>query len=173
MRLRPSSDGLRHAGTRSPFRVRAVGGALAGLALAAAACGGGGSPSAQQPAATTSTTAPPINAATVTINGQTVAVPREANNLPANGRVATGQNVIWTAQGFLPAWLFAAVGQPIVFTNLSSQPVTIKCVPLDVSFAVAPGKSYSLTPTAGIDQFQYSADSGHYFGKAQVGIFDQ
>jgi hypothetical protein len=149
-------------------------GSLAGLAILATACGGAGTPSAQGPTTTTSTTAPPINTATVTINGQVVAVPHEGAGTSANGRIATGQNVIWTAKGFLPAWLFANAGQPIVFTNLSDQPVTISTIPLGIApFTVAPGKSYSLMPTAGVDQFQYSTDHGHYWGKAQVGIFSQ
>jgi hypothetical protein len=149
-------------------------GTLGTLALLAAACGGSGTPAAQGPTTTTSTTAPPINTATVTINGQTVSVPQEGAGTSANGRIATGQNVIWTAKGFLPAWLFANAGQPIVFTNLSNRSVTISVIPLGIPpFTVAAGKSYSLMPTPGVDQFQYSTDHGHYWGKAQVGVFSQ
>ena len=149
----------------------AVGCASAALAVLAAACGGG-APSASPKAGTTTSTAPPLAAGSVIVNGQTVTVPTEANGAQITPNIATGQNVVFTKKGFLPAWLFAATGQPITFTNLSSSPVTIRCVPLSQpAFTIQPGKSFSFVPTAGIDQFEYITSQG-FHGKAQVGVFD-
>ncbi len=154
----------------------AVASAVVALALTASACGGssGGSPTASASRQTPGTTlAPAITTPTVMVNGQSVTVPREANGLAISSHFATGQNVVWTAKGFLPAWLFAAKGEPITFTNLASSPVTITLIPLmQPSFTIQPGQSHTMTPPAGIGQFEYRTSTG-FHGKAQVGIFDQ
>jgi hypothetical protein len=109
------------------------------------------------------------------VNGKSVTVPTEANGMAVEQHISTGQNVVYTAKGFLPGWLFAGAGKPITFTNLSSKPVTIEVPPTtNPSFTIQPGGSYTLTPSpAGIDQFQYRTSNDHYWGKAQLGIFDQ
>jgi hypothetical protein len=164
---------------RFPRRARqlaTVGGCLVALAVVVSACSSSTPPNAAASGAvSTTTTAPAITSVTVIVNGKSVTVPTEANGIPIEQHISTGQNVVYTAKGFLPYWLFAASGQPIVFTNLSSKPVTIEVPPTEnPAFTIQPGQSYSLTPEpSGIDQFQYRTANDRYYGKAQVGIFDQ
>ncbi len=156
------------------WRRRAASCALVGVALLAAACGGGGSSSPNKAAAKgATTTAPPLKSATVIVNGKSVTVPTEANGMAVEQGISTGQNIVFTAKGFLPGWLFAAKGEPITFTNLSSRPVTITCPPMLIpAFTIQPGEAHTITPTPGIDQFEYVTPQG-FHGKAQVGVFDQ
>ena len=115
-------------------------GLIATLAVAVSACGGGvPAKSAAAPAAPTTSTAPQVTTPTVTVNGRSVNVPTEDGAKPIFSRIDTGQQVIYTSKGFLPAYLFAATGQPITFTNLTDDPVT-------VSFVGTGAKSATIDP---------------------------
>jgi hypothetical protein len=155
-------------------RVR-VTGLLVGVALMAAACSSGGAATTtttttdKAAVATTTTTAPQITSSTVVLGGKSVPVPTEGDNKPISSNVDTGQQVIVTSKGFLPALLFAALHTPVTFTNLSSKTVTLTLPFTGVAPAtLAPGASTSWTPN--VLQFQYRSSTG-YRGKAQVGAF--
>jgi hypothetical protein len=150
---------------------------LASLVLAAltiAACGTSQSASSTTvrtlPFTDVQGTAPPITTPTVILNGKSYPVPNEGTAEKwITSQEDTGQQVIYTSKGFLPAWLFASLNTPIIFTNLSPHPVTIffPYVPLS-RHTLAPGASFSYTPNQ--LSFQYRATNGDW-GKAQVGVF--
>ena len=152
-------------------RLSLVAGLVAALAVAASACGGGGpAKSAAAPVASTTSTAPQVTTPTVTINGKSVNVPTEDGTKPIFSRIDTGQQVIYTTKGFLPAYLFGATGQPIIFTNLTEKPVTVSFLgTTSKPETIAPGASYSFL--ADVLQFQYRASNGDH-GKAQIGAFN-
>jgi hypothetical protein len=139
------------------------------LAVTAAACGGGGTP--PQAAPTTTSTAPQITTPTVTVNGKAVTVPHELGETrPIESAIDTGQDVIYTAKGFLPAFLFAAHGEPITFTNLTSEPLTLELPATEhANVTIAPGGSWSWVPD--VLAFEYVAPNRDH-GKAAVGAFD-
>jgi hypothetical protein len=166
------SDRLTTPSARSlRARLSLVAGLIATLAVAVSACGGGGpAKSAAAPVATTTSTAPEVTTPTVIVNGKSVNVPTEEGTKPIFSRIDTGQQVVYTSKGFLPAYLFAATGQPITFTNLTDDPVTVSFLGTGAkSAAIAPGESYSLTTN--VLQFQYHASNGDH-GKAQIGAFN-
>jgi hypothetical protein len=155
-----------------PGQLRAAG-LLVGVALVAAACSSGGAATTtsttKAPVATTTTTAPQITSSTVVLGGKSIPVPTEGDNKPISSNVDTGQQVILTSKGFLPALLFSALHTPVTFTNLSSKTVTLTLPFTGVAPAtLAPGASTSWTPN--VLQFQYRSSTG-YHGKAQVGAF--
>jgi hypothetical protein len=152
-------------------RLSLVAGLTAALAVAASACGGSGpAKSAAAPVASTTSTAPQVTTPTVTINGKSVNVPTEDGTKPIFSRIDTGQQVIYTTKGFLPAYLFAATGQPIIFTNLTAKPLTISFLgTTSKPVTIARGGSYSFLTD--VLQFQYHAANGDH-GKAQIGAFN-
>jgi len=164
---RPATPSLRSIRPRLSLVV----GLIAALAVAASACGGGGpAKSAAAPAATTTSTAPQVTTPTVMVDGRSVNVPTEEGSRPIFSRIDTGQQVIYTSKGFLPAYLFAATAQPITFTNLTDHSVAISFLGTGAKPAtIAPGGSYSLTTD--VLQFEYHAPNGDH-GKAQIGAFN-
>lgn len=149
--------------------------AVAGFGILLSACGGSGSPQAHAADkahaadTTTSTTAPAVTTPTVMVNGQSVTVPTDSGG-SINPLQDTGQQVILTSKGVLPRTLYAALNTPVVFTNLSSRPLTltIEHVPGVRPQTVAPGGTYSWVPTA--LAFDYRITGGDW-GNVQVGQF--
>ena len=160
--------------TRRERGVRVGRPALLAVAAAAAcllaACGSTAPhKAATPPTVATTSSVPAITTPTVILNGKSVVVPTENPGVPITSGVATGQQVILTDKGFLPAVLYASLKTPVTFTNLSSK--TAKITLVDTGYPVtslAPGASFSWTPDD--LQFEYQATGG-FHGKAEVGAF--
>jgi hypothetical protein len=142
--------------------------AVAALGVVIAACGSTPSAKPKGFSLATTTTAPAITTPTVTINGQSVNVPtEEGTTRPIGGAEDTGEQIIYTAKGFLPQTLYAFLQQPVTWTNLSSAPLklTVEGMP---TVTVAPGGTYQWVPN--VLQFQYKAANGDW-GLVHVGAF--
>ena len=137
---------------------------LGAFALAVTSCGSSPTKAAQSPVGhkidpTATTTIPQITSSSVVINGQSVAVPTEEGSKPIGQAVATGQQIILGAHGALPAQLFAASSTPVVWTNLTSEPITLTVNHVGLGpQSIAPGRSYSWTPN--VLDFSFSASNG-------------
>jgi hypothetical protein len=143
--------------------------ALAGVSLLAACGSTPPHKAATPPTVATTSSVPAITTPTVILNGKSVTVPTENPGVPITPGVATGQEVVFTDKGFLPAVLYAALKTPVTFTNLSSKTVKINLVGTGYPItSLAPGASFSWTPDD--LQFEYMATGG-FHGKAEVGAF--
>jgi hypothetical protein len=96
--------------------------------------------------------AAPITATTITINGTTVAVPRQeyTPDRPIDPRTDNGQQIIIATDGVLPQTLDAPFGATFTWTNLTPKTVSVYVVfagAASNSGPIAPGGHYSL-PTS-------------------------
>jgi predicted outer membrane repeat protein len=167
------TSGIRCRLRDSRVRTGTIAALLFVCALAAAGCGsahGTGSPTTVKKSATTSTTAPEVTTPTITLDGKQFPVPTEGGTHPISSYRDTGQQVILTTKGFLPAMLFAVKEQPVVFTNLTPHTVkiTFEVTAGEPPATLAPGQSMSFLPKA--LQFRYSS-STHDGGAVFVGAF--
>lgn len=173
----------RPSGLRSP-RVLAL--VLAALSLAG--CGASVSsspvgrsersgPSAQRSTSTTVQlppirTAPEITTPTTTVDGLGYTVPTENPGQPVGSGTATGGQIIVTDRGVLPQHLFAALGQTITWTNLSSKPVRIRILysdPVVESRDLAVGGTFTYSsPT--LYNFVFVTSNGMR-GQVSIGVF--
>jgi hypothetical protein len=106
----------------------------------------------------------------VTINGQTYPVPRENPANPIDPVTDTGQQIVISDYGVLPAHLFTKIGVPVVWTNLSLQPVKVTFIGDPVTSGTIPvGGTWSYTFPNGLAvAFQTSSN---YLGHIDVGAF--
>lgn len=161
---------VERAGASKAWRTSALVGAGVASVLTLASC------SSSQPSKsasgshkvipTATTTIPEITSSTVEINGRTVAVPTEGGSTPIDQAVATGQQIVLHSHGVLPAQLFASGSSPVVWTNLTSQTITLTINNVGLSSQkIAPGASYSWRPN--VLDFSFSASNG---GKGVVNV---
>jgi hypothetical protein len=97
-------------------------------------------------------------------------VPRENPANPIDPPTDTGQQFVITELGMLPAHLFAKIGVPIVWTNLTSKPVTVTFIGDPVTSGPIPvGGTWSYTfPDSYSVAFK---TSNEYLGHLDVGAF--
>jgi hypothetical protein len=141
------------------------------LSVVAAACGSPKAKSSTPPtAAVTTTTAKAITTPTVTLNGATFPVPTETGGTtPIQTFADTGQQVVLSPSGFLPRTLYAALHQPVVFTNLTSKVVTLTIGNVGLApVQLQPGGHYEWTPN--VLAFGYKSSTGDA-GIVNVGAF--
>lgn len=113
---------------------------------------------------------PRITAATITVNGHAYPVPRENPANPIDPVSDTGQQIVITGQGVLPDHLFANIGVPIIFTNLSSKPVTVSFISDPVmSPSIPTGGTWSYTFPDSYSVAFYT--SSNFLGQIDVGAF--
>ena len=140
------------------------------LAVLAGACGS--TPKAKSttpPTAVTTTTAKAIAAPTVTLNGSSFPVPTETVGTPIQPYADTGQQVVLSPTGFLPRTLYAALHDPVVFTNLTSKVVTLTVENVGLApVKIQPGGHYAWTPN--VLAFGYKSSTGDA-GIVNVGAF--
>jgi len=147
---------------------------LASVGLLAASCSSSsssGSPKPSTPNASPTTTAQVIESQTVTIDGKTVPVPTEDGTDPIKPYGDTGQQVILSSSGVLPRSLYASLDQPVVWTNLTSKPVTLTLnhVPGVAPQVIQPGRSWSWNPVGQLS-FSYTSSAGGT-GYVYSGVF--
>jgi hypothetical protein len=140
--------------------------------------GGCSSGSTSAPTTTTSIPAKPIPLGTVTINGKQVAVPTEIPGVAIDpvtdsailASVTQGQ-VILAKDGALPATLQLRIGEPVVFTNLTSKPIKLsfEIRPPLPSHVIAPGETWTYTSKISINLW-YRTSLG-YEGHLSIGAF--
>jgi hypothetical protein len=165
-----------------PRRVARAAVLAAGLLLVvtmSAACSSAPSPSASTSSTTapkhhgttySTVQAPEIKTATVTINGHVYPVPTENPGRPISAASDTGSQIVITDKGVLPYHLFVNIGQAIVWTNLSSNPVRISLLDYPVkSPLIPPGGTFTHTFTTSYS-FIYDTSNGHQ-GQVDVGAF--
>jgi len=145
------------------------------LALAASLSACSSSPSngtgAASAKSTTTTTAQVIVSSSVTIDGKSVVVPTEDGKDPIKPFGDTGQQIILTSTGVLPRSLYSSLHQPVVWTNLTSQPVTLTIEHVGLApVTVQPGATYSWTPN--VLSFGYTSSAGGS-GYVYPGAFGQ
>jgi hypothetical protein len=146
------------------------------VAALAAACGSS-APSAEHTTTTAggnttnaTTVAPQIKTATVTINGHVYPVPREIPQRPIDPYSDSGGQIIISDKGVLPYNLFVDIGVPVVWTNLTAKPVTVKVVGYPVeSPPIPPGGTFTHTWTT-LYSFSFTTSNGH-LGQVNVGAF--
>lgn len=116
------------------------------------------------------TPAPEIKTATVTISGQVCPVPRSTGGAPIDPYNDSGGSIIISDKGVLPYNLLPNIGQPIVWTNLTSSPVRVSLIgyPL-TSPTIPPCGTFTHTFTTSYD-FSYRTSNGH-LGQVNVGAF--
>lgn len=156
-------------------RTRAfLAGALMVVGVGAASCSSSTKTAAStstEPSTTTSIPATPIPPGTVTINGQSVTVPTNVPNQAIPSSTGTGQNVIITDKGMLPHQLFVNSTKPIVFTNLTNKPVSLRPVygTYFNSGPIQPGGTYTFTPSFTVNIPYVS--STHFKALLTIGAF--
>jgi hypothetical protein len=100
------------------------------LALGGAACSTPSSAAGTRQTTSTflqiSTTTIPYVPHYMTVAGHKVLIPVESHNEPVSSYSNAGQSIIFTANGFAPAKLYASHTKPIVFTNLTSKAIVVK-----------------------------------------------
>ena len=101
-----------------------------------------------------------------------IILPTELGRAPVDPVRSMGQNVLLTASGPWPHQLFARSSSPIVFTNLTTVPVTISFVSYPVRPHVVPpdGGTWSWKPS-GLISLAYKDSATHSYGNLSVNMF--
>lgn len=114
--------------------------------------------------------APQITTATVTVNGKVCPVPRETPGSPIDPSNDSGGQIVISSGGLLPFNLLVNIGQPIVWTNLTSSPVVVQFIDDPVtSPPIPPCGTFTYTFNSSYD-FSYRTTTRH-IGTVAVGAF--